>query len=300
LHYRYAPSVFRRPAELRADALYIAGGLYGNTEALKRLMQMVALEDGSAQLVFNGDFNWFNSDPESFAHINEVVLQHAALRGNVETELASDDDARGCGCSYPEWVSEEVVERSNQIMGILQRTAHEFPEVRQRLKRLPMHLVAEVGNVRAAVVHGDAASLAGWSFSSEALSQSDNDGRLEQWFDEADVSLFACTHTCLPVVKRVERYDGYGVIVNNGSVGMPNLQGTRFGLVTRIATYPTRQAAGFSMRAQGLYIDLLKVEYNQKRWLKTFQENWSSDSPAYLSYFTRITEGPAFSGPISL
>jgi hypothetical protein len=183
-------------------------------------------------------------------------------------------------------------------MRILQKTAHQFPKLRQRLGQLPMHLVAEVGIVRVAIVHGDAESLAGWSFSSETLSQSDNDGRLKQWFDEADVSLFACTHTCLPVVKRVERNDGYGVIVNNGSVGMPNLQGTRFGLVTRIATYPARQASCFSTHAHGLYIDLLKVEYNQKRWLKMFQENWSSDSPAYLSYFTRITQGPAFSGPI--
>ena len=49
---------------------------------------MVSIEPG-AKLVFNGDFNWFNADAMAFEGINRVVLQHVALRGNVETELAA-------------------------------------------------------------------------------------------------------------------------------------------------------------------------------------------------------------------
>jgi predicted phosphodiesterase len=273
--------------------------LYGNTEALARLTQMVALEGDAARLVFNGDFNWFNSDSENFVRINETVLQHTALRGNVETELASAGSGDGCGCGYPEWVSDEMVERSNRIMGILQNTARRFPTLTQRLQRLPMHLVAEVGAVRIAIVHGDAESLAGWSFSSEALA-SLNDGQLKKWFDEADVSLFACTHTCLPVVKRVARSNGVGFVVNNGSSGMPNVHGQLFGLVTRIATSPSPHTSYVGFRAHGLYVDLLKVEYDQDRWLQLFCRNWTNESPAYRSYFNRIAEGPAFVGPIVL
>lgn len=298
LHYRYAPSVFRRPAELKADVLYVVGGLYGNTEALARIVRMAAEESGDARLVFNGDFNWFNIDAESFATINETVLQHAASRGNVETELASDDGTYGCGCGYPEFVPEEVVERSNQISRLLAHTARQFPELRRRLAELPMHLVAQVGGARVAILHGDAESLAGWSFSHEALSDAVDPARLVRYFDEADVRVFACTHTCLPVVKRVTHGDG--VIVNNGSAGMPNLRGTHYGLVTRIGTHPAKGASAFGLRTGGVYLDLLQVNYDQTRWVHAFEKNWPSRSPAYLSYFDRITRGPTFTGPISV
>jgi len=300
LHYRYAPSVFRRPAELKADVLYVVGGLYGNTEALREVTRMAAEEPRDVRLVFNGDFNWFNADAESFAEINEGVLQHVALRGNVETELASDDSAHGCGCGYPEWVSEEMVERSNQITRVLRDTARRFPELRRRLAALPMHLVADVGGERVAIVHGDAESLAGWSFSHETLSSVADPAGLARRFHEADAHVFACTHTCLPVVKQVPLADTHGVIVNNGSAGMPNLRRTLCGLVTRIGTCPTKQASSFALRGRDVYIDLLRVEYDQRRWLGIFEKNWPSDSPAYLSYFDRITQGPAFTGPIGV
>ena len=67
-------------------------------------------------LVFNGDFNWFDVDPDGFARLNARVLAHAALRGNVETELATDDERAGCGCAYPQWVGDAEVARSNEIV----------------------------------------------------------------------------------------------------------------------------------------------------------------------------------------
>lgn len=300
VHYRYSPSVFRRAADLRADALYVAGGLYGNTPALARLLEMYAAEEGDARLVFNGDFNWFNADPESFARINETVLQHAATRGNVETELAAEDGAYGCGCGYPEWVSDGVVERSNRIMERLCRTARPFPELRQRLGALPMHLVAQVGGVRVAIVHGDAESLAGWAFSHEALTSGNNYREVKRWFETAAVPVFAATHTCLPVVAELGLSDGAGAVVNNGAAGMPNFEGTQYGVVTRIATRPTTHASRFGFRLRGLYIDLLKVEYDQAQWLEIFQRNWPPESPAYASYFERIARGPEFQGPVQV
>ena len=116
LHYRYAPEGFARPADVPPlDVLYVVGGLYGNELALDRALELFAAERGRARLVFNGDFHWFDADAEVFARVQRQVLAHTALRGNVETELAAEppagNDDAGCGCAYPEWVGDAVVER---------------------------------------------------------------------------------------------------------------------------------------------------------------------------------------------
>lgn len=100
------------------DVLYAVGGLYGNELALKEVLRLFERERGRKQLVFNGDFHWFDADPTVFARIQRSVMQHTALRGNVETELAQDSSGvdAGCGCAYPEWVGDGVVQRSNRIL----------------------------------------------------------------------------------------------------------------------------------------------------------------------------------------
>jgi len=65
-----------------------------------------------------------------------------------------------------------------------------------------MHRVAEIRGVRVAVVHGDAGSLAGWGFSQEALSTPDGRAAAERGFSEANVAIFASSHTCLPCCRR--------------------------------------------------------------------------------------------------
>src|SRR5689334_25324926 len=120
-HYRYSPVVFARAADIEAQSLYVVGGLYGNPFALETVLALAQRE--GATFVFNGDFNWFNAGPDEFRKVNEAVLRHAALRGNVETEIAGDDSGAGCGCAYPEWVGDAEVERSNEILGSLRETA---------------------------------------------------------------------------------------------------------------------------------------------------------------------------------
>jgi len=77
ISYRYGTEALKRCAEIEADTLYIAGGLYGNPFALDALLDLVASDPG-AQLVFNGDFNWFDIDPADFRRVNEAVLDHHA------------------------------------------------------------------------------------------------------------------------------------------------------------------------------------------------------------------------------
>ena len=186
------------------------------------------------------------------------MLEHVALRGNVETELANDDGEAGCGCAYPEWVGDADVARSNAILERLRETARGFPALRARLGGLPMHAVAAVGGVRIAIVHGDAWSLAGWCFSQES-SRRMPDEVLERAFDAADVSVFASSHTCLPVTYRLPA----GVIANNGAAGMPNFRGTRFGLVTRIST-AERADALYGERLGPIVVETLAVRYDHE------------------------------------
>ena len=84
--YGYGPRVFARAAELHADILYVAGGLYGNLPALLEIERMAAHETGSTMIVFNGDQHWFDAEPASCVAVERAVRRHIALRGNVETE----------------------------------------------------------------------------------------------------------------------------------------------------------------------------------------------------------------------
>lgn len=295
LHYRYAPAALAREPEVHAETLYVVGGLYGNRTALAALFDLAAQESGPVTLAFNGDFNWFNVDAEGFCAINQQVLQHEAMRGNVETELAGDDHAAGCGCSYPDWVSDAEVFRSNQIMTRLRDEARAFPALRKQLAALPMHLVAEVGGVRTAIVHGDAHSLAGWDFAQEALRDPAHRARIASQFAAANARIFASSHTCLPVALEFDAPQGVCALINNGAAGMPNFLGTRHGVITRIATRPTRHVEPlYALRAGAVHIEALPLRYDHTRWLEEFLANWPAGSAAHAAYYRRITEGPAY------
>jgi hypothetical protein len=292
LHYRYAPSSLDRAPEIVADTLYVVGGLYGNRPALRTLEQMAAQE--RATLAFNGDFNWFNSDDDAFAGINDSVLRHHALRGNVETEIAGDDDAAGCGCGYPESVSDAEVERSNAILSRLRATAGLFPTLRERLGALPMTLTAEVGGLHVAIVHGDCESLAGWSYDESALRDEAGISRVAAHCAAAGARVIASSHTCLPVALRFGAGGRDCALFNNGAAGMPNFAGTGFGVITRIATTQAPLPALYGTVVDGVHIDALPLHYDRSAWQAEFEAQWPEGSEAALSYGARIRNGPRY------
>ena len=315
LHYRYRPVDFDRAPSLSAHTLYVIGGLYGNVEALHRLVHMKESEEqrtgAKVTLLFNGDFNWFDIDAGSFSEINETVLSHCATQGNVEAELSSPADAAGCGCNYPDSVDDGVVERSNLIMQRLQTRARDFPAIAQRVASLPLHLTVDVGDMRIAIVHGDAESLAGWGFSFEEMARNDSAasfseppdrGRantagatIERYFHESNVSAFACSHTCLPFLQDFSVGGKRRIVINNGAAGMPNFNGTHYGLLTRISASPERPSDSlYGTNLAGVRFDALPIDFDHAAWLDRFSKNWPEGSAACQSYFKRITEGPAF------
>jgi hypothetical protein len=283
VEYRYPPRVFDREPDLVAETLYVIGGLYGNVEALEAIEELARREAGPVTLVFNGDFHWFDIDRAAFAAVEGVVARHAALRGNVETEIAGEDGGAGCGCAYPTDVSDAIVSRSNAILARLRETVRGLPAARERLARLPMHLVARVGEARVGIVHGDATSLAGWGFDRERLAEASHRRWIDSMFAEAKVDVFASTHTCRWALAPF----GPRVVANNGAAGMPNLPGRPTGLLTRIGKRPAQNA---SRRAHvaGVHVELVEIAYDHERWVRRFLASWPEGSPAHASYFERI------------
>lgn len=300
LHYRYGASALNVPApdSLRElDVLYVVGGLYGSDLALVRILELFEAEKGRKRLVFNGDFHWFDIDPEVYTRVQTAVLAHAATRGNVETELCSDagEQDAGCGCAYPSWVADGVVERSNRILARLRSTAT-LPQRRQ-LAALPMWLRAEVGDLRLAIVHGDAESLAGWGFAQEHLSESAHRASVERWFDAAGVDAFACSHTCLPVFQAFAGAHPAAPrwILNNGAAGMPNFERDDAGLLTRIALSPAMpKSSRFGVRRGPVYLDAVAIEVDADQTRRRFLDQWPAGSDAHVSYFDRLRDGPRY------
>jgi hypothetical protein len=294
LSYRYAANVFNRDADFHAETLYVIGGLYGNRAALDAVVALAAREPRPPRMVFNGDFNWFNVDAASFEDINRRVLEHVALRGNVETELAAATSEAGCGCAYPDSVSDAKVDRSNAILAALRNTAARNPALRTRLGALPMQSVVRVGGLRVGIVHGDAESLAGWRFAHNELDAPANATWLAQVFHAAQVDVFASSHTCLPAARRFEFGGGVRAVINNGAAGMPNFHATCHGVITRIATSPAPVERLYGLTLRGVHIDAVAVHYDHARWLGEFLANWPLASAAHASYFQRICAGPEF------
>lgn len=299
LHYRYRPSDLggmADPAYRDLDVLYVVGGLYGNEWALHAVLELFDAETGRKALVFNGDFHWFDAEPALFERIQRAVLGHVALRGNVETELAQPPGASdaGCGCAYPDWVGDEVVARSNRILQRLRGVTTQAQ--RAALGALPMWLRADVGDLRLAIVHGDAQSLAGWGFAQENLRDPVHRAQVRAWLDEAQVQAFACSHTCLPVFQAVEHGVLARWVLNNGAAGMPNFRGDLCGLLTRIAVEPCRHTMPmrFGARWGAVHLDALAIAYDADAWQRSFVSLWPLGSDAHASYFGRIAQGPCY------
>jgi hypothetical protein len=304
--YRYQPEALAQPAQLSAGTLYVVGGLYGNPLALDAVLERADREpDAPATIVFNGDFHWLDIDPDDFRTIDQTVAAHRAVRGNVETQLASPVDD-GCGCAYPDYIGDTVVDRSNQVMTELRKTARQAPDLVWWLAGLPRYLTATVGEERVGIVHGDLESLAGWRLAIEAMEPGDPVVRQRRrwrgspttpddvgsWLDRAEVRVVACTHTGLPFAQDVGDSEQRRLVINNGAAGLPNFARTSFGVITRLSTDPRPPGDSlYGTVVGGVRCDALPVRFDAERWTARFVEQWPRGSAGYLAYYQRITHG---------
>lgn len=293
LDYRYGAAAIAAAPPFEAETLYVIGGLYGNLAALDEIERMAAAEPGPVTIIFNGDFNWFNVGDDGYAEINRRVLAHRATAGNVEAELVCEDRSAGCGCAYPDSVDQAMVERSNAIHARLRATATRHPALTACLAALPRFARCDLGETRVAIVHGDADSLAGWGFGTDALDDAAMARALPAHFLDADVDLFACSHTCLPVMREVALGARVGLIANNGAAGMPNFHGECFGVITRVSVHTSPHAPLYSARIGTTRVEALAVHYDVQRFARDFLADWPPGSPAHESYWPRIGRGTA-------
>ena len=305
LAYRYEPEALAQPSRLEADTLLVIGGLYGNPAALGAVLERAGRERAGATIVFNGDFHWLDVDPGDFQTISEAVLSRHAIKGNVEAELASSEDG-GCGCAYPAYVDDAVVERSNQIITRLRATAARFTGLVRRLGGLPSHMTVSVGGERVGIVHGDPGSLAGWGLALEAMEPGDpavrertgwsgeptTSARVGDWFRRAEVTVLASTHTGLPYAQDFMVAGRPRLVVNNGAAGMGNFAGTTFGVMTRLSSQPEPPADSlYGSTVGGVRCDAVPVRFDASRWTARFLAQWPPGSPGHDAYFARITSG---------
>lgn len=294
LAYRYRPGQLADAAEYwPEDVLLVAGGLYGNPFALDALEAMVAAERAQGhrvRLLFNGDFNWFNADAELFRDINRRVLQHDAMLGNVEYELARPSAEAGCGCGYPDFVDQGVVTRSNRIMARLQQQAAQVPEVGAQLASLKRWRFGIFGGLKVLVVHGDAESLAGWGLSRQAFAAG-HQARVRMWFAQTGADVMVSSHTCLPLLWSGEVQGRTRLVANNGAAGMANLAGDYRGMVVRISSKTGCYNSCSGLSAGTMAVELVPLAFDAERWLALFDRLWPRGSEAALSYRQRIVNG---------
>jgi predicted phosphodiesterase len=307
--YRYRPEELAGPACASVATLFVVGGLYGNTSALQAILDRVDSEAEPAAIIFNGDFHYLDRSRESFELISKTVDRHYATLGNIEAELVSDASEAGCGCGYPEYVADEVVARSNEIMAALRQTASRIPASVTSLSRLPHHRTFDIDGVRVGVIHGDPTNLAGWALAVEALEPGDEEVRrrvgwtgvstserdVADWFERMNVRVLASTHTGLPYAQDYDVGDERCLVFNNGAAGLPALREGPYGTITRISSHPETPSDSLYGAWNGLRCDALPVVYDIDQWLARFEESWSEGSAAYESYYRQFCEGADFS-----
>ncbi|MEQ9547995.1 MAG: hypothetical protein RIK85_18490 [Marinobacter sp.] len=298
LSYRYQPAgLCQEVSQVTEDVLFIVGGLYGNPFALDEIEQMALAEERQGhrvKLVFNGDFNWFNASDTLFRQINNRVLDHTVILGNVDFELATPSVGAGCGCAYPDYVDQGVVERSNRIMERLQALAGEHPDIQKRLSGLPRYRCLMFGGLKILVLHGDPESLAGWGLAHESFAAG-NEVALDKWFRASGADVITSTHTCLPALWSGTVDERFRVVANNGSAGMGNLLSDRRGLITRLGfTSPLAEPVA-GIEHCGLNVSLMPVCYDFNAWLPQFDRLWPAGSAAAVSYRSRLVSGTSLS-----
>jgi hypothetical protein len=295
--------------------LFVIGGLYGNQMALEAVKQRISQEAGPVHVCFNGDFNFMNTDEKNWDTVNREILfanpTWQAILGNVEYEAAVAPEFSGCGCGYPSYVSEDVQKRSDLIVGQLRQVANSGrPDIRSGLRSLPLFRVYGVAGLRVGVIHGDPESLAGWGLAPEttepdvpelqaALGVGSDHPRtsvsqLRQWLADANVDIFASTHTCIPFAQRIVDAQDVtcGLYFNNGAAGMGNFNKTTTGLITRISTKPDAPKDSLYGTAwKGLRCDAVPLSFDGKAFYTDFQSRWPSGSHAALSYGNRVRRG---------
>ena len=313
--------------DVQADVLYVVGGLYGNEQALTVIEDgvraeavQVAAAGGTLAVCFNADFNFFNADEKSWTATNTRIHDFGtatdsnavATAGNVEIEVARDFElttqSAGCGCAYPAYVPANFSDRAGVIVQQLRDAAMEAHGAAAGswiigwLRSLSTSQTYSVDGHRVACIHGDPTCVNGWALAAEHVPDCRGGGTgtrspatdvadVSRWFAEADATVFAATHTCVPFLQQF----GDRVLANNGSAGMANFSGDTSGIVTRIAAPGMPPSFGVprygaTLRG-GTTVSAISIAFDAATYLAVFDNTWAVGSAAAVSYRDRLADG---------
>ena len=194
LHYRYDPTPCARRQQMTGPTTYSmsSAACTATSRRWSRSCVLYAREVGrrrDKRLVFNGDFHWFDADAGSFERIQTPgagASTRCAAMSRPSSPIGQTDSDAGCGCAYPDWVDDGVVERSNRILQRLRATARPYPAL--RAAGGPADVAARRRGRRCAWPSCTATpqSLAGWGFAAGAPARCRRTGdKLRGWFDAA-------------------------------------------------------------------------------------------------------------------
>jgi len=237
---------------------------------------------------FLEDFHWFDARPDVFRAITEDLIdsEFICTLGNVEKQLTLDDTS--CGCNYPAWVDSETPLLANLIYQDLLKTAQQDPKSIEFLTNLSEEIDITIDDKIIRLVHGEPGNLNGWDLAREHVLQTSS--TFEQMCIDNKWCAIACTHTCLPYYLRLQNC----IVLNNGALGMPNLEGSVNGLCGAITNNVREKIPGTvcSATVDGLKYALIELpNYDHDGFVKEFLSIWPKGSAAHESYFKRISKG---------
>lgn len=205
--------------------LTVFSDIHANLPALKAVLADMD-QQGLQNRYCLGDLVGYGTFP------NEVV---SAIRSSkIPTILGNYDQGVGnnsddCGCAYRDEVAKALGQQS-----IAWTNAHTTDENKAFLRRLPLQLLLQVGDLKVVLVHGSPRKV------NEYLYEDRPDSSLERLLDLAEADVLVCGHTHLPYHRVLP--SGRHVI-NVGSVGKPKDGDPR-------ACYTVFEADGRDLRVQ--------------------------------------------------
>jgi len=196
---------------------------------------------------------------------NEVVsvirsTKIPTIMGNYDQGVGNNSD--DCGCAYRDEVAKALGQQS-----IAWTNAHTTDENKAFLRRLPLQLLLQVGDLKVVLVHGSPRKVNEYLYEDRPASS------LERLLDLAEADVLVCGHTHLPYHRVLP--SGRHVI-NVGSVGKPKDGDPR-------ACYTVFEADGRDLRVQ-----FIRVPYDIEAAASAIE---TSEMPDVFAGMLRVGKG---------
>ncbi len=229
------------PKEYRRIAVF--GGIYNNYLALEATLEDIRPREAEAVFCL-GDMGAFGPHPDRvFPLLGDGKV--LAIQGNYDQSLATGLD--NCHCGYTDPRDNYFAQLSYEYT--FRKTS---PENKAWLGKLPTHRRVKLGQYRVLMCHGSPRHI------NEFLWESTSPNcLLEKFCRDFEADILLCTHTG---IKWHRALDGYGHIINVGTIGRPENDG-------QVNVWYTLLTAG-----DDLQVEFIPVHYDHKTLAREMEQ----------------------------